>query len=274
LRGEIGDGEIGDGVVESLNTPEINKKSEESGRNVSRGVKRGHDKENKKHNPFKSLGDSLGQVFKGLTKLKWPTVLLAAPEVLGGLANIIGASLAGITEALGFLVQAAAGAGVALVGIGTVAIPALGVLLLAMKAETEELAAFKEAAKPLTGAWKNVAVAVQKRVLPAMLGFLETTQVLLPMFETFGDRIGIAARDFITMAGNVLTSNKNLDAFATILENSEKFFSLFSQSILVVFDALIPVFAALAPLGVQFAESIRKMADRAPLLSSPGRWTS
>jgi len=272
MLGEIGDGEIGDGVTESLNTPEINKNSEKAGANVSRRVKKGHDKENKKHNPFASLGDSLGQVFSGMAKLKWPAILLAAPDVLGGLANIIGASLAGITEALGFLVEAAAGAGAALVGIGVVAIPALAVLFAAFKVSTDELDSFKEAAKPLIGQWKNVAVAVQKKVLPAMLGFLETSQLLIPMWVEFGDHIGTIAGNFLTMAGNVLTSNKNLDAFATIMENSEKFFGLISESLLVVFDALIPVFAILAPLGVQFAESLRKMADHlAEFLAQPGK---
>lgn len=269
---DVGDGELGDGVIEGLDTPELHKKAERTGAGVSKSVKKGSDDETKRRNPFSALGDAFTGVFKDIGTLKPVWIALLAPDVLGGLANLIGVALAGVAEAAGFLVTAAAGAGVALVGMAVVALPALGLLLAAFKVETEELKAFKEQAQPLAEAWKNVAVAVQKRVLPAMIGFLENTQILIPMFVEFGDHVGTIAGNFVTMAGNVLTSNKNLDAMGTILENSEGFFRAISEAALLAFDALIPLFAEMAPLGVQLAESLRGMAEHLQtFLAQPGK---
>jgi len=269
---DIGDGELGDGVAEGIDSPEIHKEAERVGGEVSKDVKKGNQKENKKNNPFKSLEKSLGDTFSNLAKLKLPIIALAAPNVLGGLADILGAALAGVTEGLGFIVQAAAGAGVAIAGIAVTALPALGLIFAALKVNTDELETFKEAAKPLTGQWKNVAVAVQQGLLPGVLDFLEATQVLIPMWVQFGGQIGKIAGNFARMAGKILTSNKNLDAMATILQNSEEFFRLIAEAGLIAFDALIPLFAVLAPLGVDFATSIHTAAENlATFLSQPGK---
>jgi hypothetical protein len=62
-------GSLGDSVSEALDSPEIDKASEDTGKRVSENVKKGHEDENKKRNPFSSLVDSLTNIGK---KFKFP----------------------------------------------------------------------------------------------------------------------------------------------------------------------------------------------------------
>ena len=170
--------------------------------------------------------------------------------------------LAQVTAALGFLSTAVLGAGGLMAGLAAVALPGLGALFAAFKTETEELEEFKEAAKELLAPWKNFGKATQRFLLPPLKLALENLQDLIPLFEAFGEEIGGVFGKWGLFISSVITKQKNIEALSTILDNSVQFWDLIGEAIARLVDAMIPFFAAVAPLAVQFAESLRDMAER------------
>ena len=232
---------------------EFDKGGEDAGNAFGEGAERGR----KNHeSTFKKFGESLS----GLAPkpVNWlaifgPTTL--AP-IIGGVVSIIGLAI----QAVGFLATAAAGAGAAVAGIAAVALPGLGVLFAAFKVQTKQLEKFKNAAKKLLKPWKQVGVATQESLLPGLENLLEAIQHLIPLFVEFGSRIGRIFGDMATFAGAIFTSEKNMGALGKILEASEQFFINIRTAALNFADMLLPFLTTVAPLAVQFSESVANWA--------------
>ena len=253
---------FGDDVSDGLDSPEIKKAAEKSGGDTSKSYRKGVEDENKRKNPFASFAQSLSKLGSSLKMPRIAWGALFSPQILGGIASAIGAALAGVTSALGFLVTAAAGAGVALGGIAAAAIPGLGVLVAALKANTEEMAAFKKEAADLAEPWIDVARATQRTLLPGLLDAMSTMTHLIPLFAEFGEVIGQIGGDFARMAAATLVSERNMNALGRILEDSTGFFTEMQAAGLAVVDTILPLFAEMTPLATQFAASLRGMAER------------
>jgi hypothetical protein len=254
---------MADEVGDALNSPDINKKSEDGGENISRRVRKGVDKENKKNDPFKSLLTSFKKMSDALPGLGGPKLWAAvfSPNIVGALMPFISSAIAGVTAALGTLVTAAAGAGVAMAGIAAVALPGLGLIFAAFKAETEELKHFKEGVKQALEPWKEVARVTQRQMLPGIELMVRAMGKLVPLFSDFGEDIGKIVGDLAQYAGAILTSAENQDRLKLILSDSTSFFTEMQAAALAFVDMFLPFLEAVSPLGVQFAESLRAMAD-------------
>jgi phage-related protein len=229
------------------------------GESLVDGTRKGVDKETKKKSPFEKLESAFE---KTIGRFKVPAIawkVLLAPQALRAIAPVISGALAGITAALGFLVEAALGAGVALGGVAAVAIPALGVLLAAFKVQSEEMDNFKKSAGELLKPFKDIAVATQKAMFPGLLDALEQLQILIKPLAEFGKIIGTTVGNFARFAGQILTSDRALTSLETILSNSGKFFDTMSRAALTMLDAALPLFAAMAPLANQLADSLLAM---------------
>jgi hypothetical protein len=276
LGGRLGDGAgdgfsgrmetvIGDGVDDAGNSPTVHKKARATGAKVTDSVGDGVDEQSKKKNPFETLADSifdpfakLGKNLPGGPKL-WSAIF--APDVIGFVAPLAQAAIAGVTAAVGQLVTAAAGAGVALAGVFAVAAPGIGVLAAALKADTEELDAFKKASEDLLKPWKQVAVATQKELFPALEDAMKTMQHMVPLFAEFGAVIGKSAGNFVKLAAATLTNERNMGALAGILDDSVSFWDNIESAALAFVDTLMPFLKAASPLAVQLSDSIRTMAE-------------
>jgi hypothetical protein len=244
-----------------LDSPELDSKSEETGSRISRGIRKGHDKENDKRNPFMSLLDKMDGALKPLQGIVKKGLLAAlSPDIISGAAAALAAGLAGAVAAVGALLEAGLGAGVALGGVFSAAIPGAAVLMAALKADTKELQAFKKAAADLLKPWKEVAVATQKTLLPGLLDALDVIQDLVPLFAEFGGVIGGIGADFARMAGQILVSDRSISDLSVILEASTGFFENMRDTGLNLFQTITPLMAALAPIAVQLSESLEKMA--------------
>jgi phage-related protein len=267
----FGDG-IADEVTDALDAPEIHRGAERAGGSYSRDVGKGFGRENRRRNPFASLLDSLERIGDAIptggAKL-WGT--LFSPQIVQSLAPALSSTITGLTAGLGFLTEAAAGAGVAMIGGLTVAIPGFGVLLAALKADTEELENFKKAASDLVAPWKQVAAATQRTLLPGLEGALDALQQLVPLFTEFGTQIGQIGGDVAFFGAHILTSERNLGALADILGSSEGAWREMGDAALAVIDGILPFLAAAAPLGEQMAGSFRRMAERFRDVSVAGR---
>ena len=240
-----------------ISSREILGDAEDGGEEVGDAVTRGIEKSHKKKNPF----DSLAKAFKNLDvggPIGW--LALFGPATLAPVIGTVIAALALVTQALGFIVLAAAGAGVALAGIAAVALPGLGVLFAAFKTETKQLKRFKEEAKKLLAPWKEIGASTQKLLLPGLERALKLIQHLVPTISEFGEELGGIVGKWAEYAAVVVTSEKNMGALSTILGNSTQFFDLLGEAAIRFIDALLPFFAAAAPLAVRFGESLVAMA--------------
>ena len=270
--------------------PDASTRSEDAGTKHARSYGDGVDRETKRRNPFMAISDAFKKFSKAfnkdvdrdvkrkegafsklfgaldsvadkihIPKIAWGAIL--APDILGGIASAIGAALAGITAALAEVVVAAAGAGVALGGIAAVALPGLAVLLAAFKVQTEELEKFKESAKDLMEPFKAIAEAAQVTLFPGLLDALAKLQPLIEILGPFASQIGGIVGGLASMMAGVLVDPSNMEALATILENSTKFFGTMGTAGVLALDAMMPLFAAMAPLANQVADSLLKMAE-------------
>ena len=230
--------------------------AEEGGEGIGDRVTDGIEKSHKKRNPFASLGESLANIDLP-APIKWAGIF--GPTTLAPIIGTILAGLALVSEALGFIVLAAAGAGVALAGIAAVAMPGLAVLFAAFKADTPIMKKFKEEVKDLLKPWKEVAEETQRRMIPGLREAARTlmgNDGLVALFKDFGGNIGQIVGDMAHYASAVLTSSKNMDALATILSASSDFFVNIRDAAVSFIDALLPFLAAAAPLAVQFSEAL------------------
>ena len=165
-----------------------------------------------------------------------------------------------IVQSLGFVLTAAAGAGAALAGIAAVALPGLAVLFAAFKVQTKQLERFKKRAKELLKPWEQIGAATQEHLLPGIENLLKAIQILIPQFVEFGGHIGKIFGDMATFAGEIFTSEKNMRALGKILDASEEFFTNIRTAVLNLADLLLPFLAQVAPLAVDFSNSVKDWA--------------
>ena len=116
---------------------------------------------------------------------------------------------------------------------------------------------FKKRAKELLKPWDQFGIATQQELLPGVEKFLERIQHLIPLFVQFGSRIGEIIGNFAEMAGETLTSEKNMRALGSILSESESFWENITAAAGEFIDMLLPFFAAAAPLATEFSESLK-----------------
>ena len=300
LKGLNFKGAFDDIDMPSIDTPDMHKDAKEGGERVSDSFGDGVDEGSKKRNPFKKLfdgikkwmpkitlefdkgGEDAGTAFgdgaergrkkhEGTFKKFGESLSALAPKPVNWiaifgpttLAPIIGSvlSMVGlVVQALGFVATAAVGAAGAVAGIAAVALPGMAALFAAFKVQTKQLEKFKKRAKELLKPWEQFGIATQEFLLPGLENFLEAIQHLIPLFVEFGGRIGRIFGDMATFAGAIFTSEKNMSALGRILEASETFFTNIRTAVLKLADLLLPFLAEMAPLAVQFSESIAKWA--------------
>jgi phage-related protein len=238
--------------------PNFGRNAEDAGQGIGDKVTAGVEKSHKKKNPFTFLADSLAKI--SLPKpIEWAGIF--GPTTLAPIIGTILSLFALVVQGLGFIITAAAGAGVALAGIAAVAAPGLGALFLAFKTQTPQLEKFKKRTKELLKPWEEFGIATQEHLLPGIEDFLEKIQQLIPLFSPFGNHIGQIVGDFFRLAGSVFTSEKNMRALKGILDASEKFFINIRTAVLNVADALLPFLNTAAPLAVKFSDSLAKWAE-------------
>lgn len=213
-------------------------------------------------------GGKKGQKFgRGLLGAIAKFSVLFSPAVLG-LGSLLLQYVVALTAQIGLLAVAAVGAGVALGAVfGAAALGALP-LFLAFKANTAELAAFKEVATGVADAWKEVGAATQETLLPGLTRALELSKEAIPVFRGFGREIGRVASAFAEMAVGEFVGDQ--DRLRNILQASARIFASlagFARNFVSIF---LDLFESALPIGEQFAEALKLMSDRWVLLIRAG----
>lgn len=204
----------------------------------------------------KTLDSTLG-------KIKLPFVVDAALlglPALGGALQAVSALAITAVGILGQLATAAAGAGVALAGFGAGLVLAVVPILLAFKTETPALKAFREELKKLAQPFNEIGAAAQKGVLPGVLNLVSSLQGLIPLLSGFAEVIGEIFGSFADAAGEILTTDENIQFLSTTLDNAAIIFWGVTDAVLALLDAFLPLLSVLTPLGVQLAGSLKEMA--------------
>jgi len=211
---------------------------------------------------FGSIASSIDKGLSSLDLGKIGTIISIAAPIATQAIQAIGAAVITLVGQLGFLITAAGGAGVALGGVFAGIIPALGLLALAFKADTETLKNFKEEAKGLGDPWKDVAEIFQKELFPALLDSANLiNSKLIPSFKEFARGLGPIAGNIARFAAETLSSEKNISSLDTILTNSGTIFDNLGRAAIIALTPILDLFARMTPVAVQFTESLRKMAE-------------
>jgi len=233
---------------------------EEGGKSLARSMrenfKKNWDKDNKK-------GKGIFKVLDGIKSFKLPSQawmgILGIPA-LGGVIQLASSYVLTLVGQLGFVVQAAAGAGVALGGmfaaVGLAAIP----LVLAFKAQTEEMENFKESVEGQKELWMEVGGAVQATFLPALDQAIVNMGDLRDEFTVFGQEVGTIFGEFVLGLSEFLTSTESTGRWVEIFEGASVVFEFLLDAVQSLVRALLPFLQAAMPIAVQFADAIRRAA--------------
>lgn len=265
--------DIEKGVAKGAKDANVGKSGESVGDNLGKGIKKGLNNsiDSKGLAGFKARilkamgldeesGKKSGRKFgRGILGAIVKFGALFSPAVLG-VGSLLVQYVTALVSQIGLLGIAAAGAGVAL---GTVlGAAALGVLplVLAFKANTAELAKFKEVAGEVGKAWQEVGAATQETLLPGLTQALKTTKKLIPEFRAFGREIGKVAGGLAHMVAHEVADDQ--ERLQTILRGSSRIFDSLAGAVFNFFTIFLDVFEAAIPIGEQFAASIEKVSDR------------
>lgn len=225
------------------------------------GIEQASDKKKSK-NIFQKISKGLDDFND---KLKIPSLALVGmfgSPAIGGAVKVLGSYIGALTSQVGFLATASVGAGAAIGGAFGLAALGVGPLLLAFKTQTPLLDLFQAKAKVFGEAWKDVGVATQTFLLPALTDVMRQSLKMIPMFEQFGARIGLLAGGVAEFGIKMLNSSSNAMPLQRIMKSSGDIFKIFGDSAVFIGDALIKLFATVSPLSERFAESVRQMAIR------------
>lgn len=172
------------------------------------------------------------------------------------------AGIGQITAILGQLSLAAAGAGVALGGIGASLVVGFAPILLALKSGTQEAKVFKLESTGLLNSFKAIGDATIKTLAPGLLGALKNLQAFIPVFSEFGAGQGQIVGQTALFATSILTSAKNMALFRGALTGVHGVFVDLQKVVGLVADILPTIFAAVVPIAQRFAASIATLAQK------------
>jgi hypothetical protein len=208
---------------------------------------------------FKSLGSGFNV---GILKSK---ILLIGGAIVAALPYIqdVGAAVlayaTGLVAQIGFLATALGGVGVAAsAALGATALAALPIVL-AFKAETEELLTFKDSLAEAGSEFQRIGVATQQTLLPALDEALDTIQDLIPQFSEFGFFVGRSIGDFAKLAANVLTGSTATGRFQEIMQSSLRILDLLLPTLLNIGDILSGIWVAALPAAERFVGIIQNL---------------
>src|SRR5215510_801786 len=258
--------ELGQSLQASITDATDNIDLTDAGKKVVTSFRKGVDTERKKRNPFSGLLNSVEGVFDKLTafpsgKFAWATVL--GLPAIAGVAKLIAGIGGGLVSILANIGTTAIGAGAALGGLVVTAVPAILAIKQALSVQTEALDQFNDDMAEIAESWQSFGAAAQEDLLPALEDAANLlTDKLRPGLTEFSKHIGESAANTVRWAAAALTSNKNLDAFGTILAHSQTVTDAFGRVIIRLADVLPGLFAAAAPLAADFAETIDGIATR------------
>lgn len=186
---------------------------------------------------------------------------IATPAIIGAIKVAI-FYVVGLAAQLANVATAALGAGIGMAGAFAAAIPAIGVLLAALKTESPLLDKFKNNVLKIEDAWKNVAKATQSTLLPALeQAFRKITDKLAPVFQDFGRDIGQTTGDMAKFAASVLTTNSAMDHWQSFLKSARQVWKNLTSAVGNFLDALAPLLDAIATIGVEFSATVQGMSD-------------
>lgn len=183
---------------------------------------------------------------------------LAVPA-LGGAIKLAASYIVTLIGQLGYLVTAAVGAGSALggafVGLALGALP----IILAFKAETPAMDAFKESIQGQADAWLAVGAAVQEKLLPPLDQAFSNLSKLIPGFTDMGVLVGEILGKAALAASEALTSGEALGHWKTVFDATVRIFDSVMTGITNLISVLPGLFSVLVPLGADLAESFEGM---------------
>lgn len=237
--------------------------SQKVGREISKHIGNGVEKDGKSQigaHLSKTLGDVLSAFKFPQGKIDW-LLLLGAPAI-GGVVQIAIAGIGQITAILGQLSLAAAGAGVALGGIGASLVVGFAPILLALKSGTQEAKVFKLESTGLLNSFKAIGDATIKTLAPGLLGALKNLQAFIPVFSEFGAGQGQIVGQTALFATSILTSAKNMALFRGAFTGVHGVFVDLQKVVGLVADILPTIFAAVVPIAQRFAASIATLAQK------------
>ena len=209
---------------------------------------------------LKNIGETVSKNLK-LAPIAWMGML--AVPALGGAINLISAYLIGAIAQVGFLATAAVGAGAAIAGGIGAAIPAIGVLIAAFQAESDELEQFKERMDDLGERWQRLGRLAQRGLLPALdQAATILTNRLLPVMDEYAKDIGTIAGNTAILAAESLTAAENQDDLQRIFRGSKDIFRDVKRVVVAFSKALIPFLDAAVPLAADLSEIFADWAER------------
>jgi hypothetical protein len=217
-------------------------------------------------NKMKSLGDSGGGGlpggFLGKSVAGIGGAIVAALPYIQDVGSAVLSYATGLVAQVGFLTTALAGFGAAAgAAIGGALLP-LGPIMLAFKAETEELTIFKDSLKAAGEEFLRIGIATQATLLPALDDAIFQMGELVPMFSEFGFFVGQAVGNFARLASLVLTGEMAQGRFAAILQSSMRILDMLMPMILDVGNILSGIWVAAAPAAERFVGTLSRMVHR------------
>ena len=186
--------------------------------------------------------------------------LLGLPLLQGAVSGAISV-LGGLTAALGYLVTAAAGAGVALLGLAATVAP-IGLALFAVfKTPGPLLDDFKKRMAELSEPFLEIGRNIQRVLFPALENALTALQAFLDPLTDYGVLIGDVLASTVDHAAAILTSEDAMASFNKVLDESVLVGGNLSEAFGFFLEALIPILEAAAPLATKLTESLANMME-------------
>jgi hypothetical protein len=246
-------------VSKSSGDSGVQNASNKVGRSIFKNILDGLGKDKKKINTvFKDIGHTALSAFqfpKG--KLDWIGVL--GVPMLGGAVQVAMASLGTLTAALGQLVFASAGAGVAVGGM----FAALGVgvlpIILAFKSSGAAAEEFKAAMSGLTKPFQEIGEATINTLGPGLLAAVENFKKFIPLMSQFGSGQGEIVGNMAHVTSAILTSTESMGLWREGLGRVQTVFKNLTPGVAGLASALPTLFASTMPIAQRFSESLGKM---------------
>lgn len=229
---------------------------------------------------FDKAGDKLGDLFgmnessgkKAGTKfglgasrgMRGPLLkigLLFAPAILGA-GSLLLQYVVALTAQIGLLVQATAGAGIALGGVFGAMALAVGPLILAFKTETPRLKRFQDQATKVGKAWKEVGAATQETLLPGLTDALKLTTKLIPIFRGWGREVGRVVGSHAEFLAAILASNEGQRRLREITQGSVGILERLGSIAIRMGDILSRIWVNAIPIAQRFVDVIDDMVAR------------